>query len=84
MRMMRNKKFEPDRFYELGGEYAFAHIICGSCVDDELTKSEDGTYTGEEIVSETQYTLMTDDDTEPYQCDICMKQNEAYDAEYGD
>jgi len=76
------EKFEPDRFYsfEDGDFYA----VCGQCVIDSLQKSADGTYQGDEITYAEQYELLQDDDTEPYQCEICLKQNDAYDDQYGE
>jgi hypothetical protein len=67
--------FEPDRFYE---HEPTEGIFCGECVKKAVDKTAEGEYTGIEASYSHEYRLLQDDDTEPYQCDGCNKQNDAY------
>lgn len=68
-------KLEEDRFYEY---IPTGQILCGGCAAAELKKSEDGTYSEEEKMYVQDFDPV-DDYMEPYQCENCNKQNEAYD-----
>lgn len=68
-------KLEEDRFYEYEPS---GQILCGECAAEELKKSEEGKYSEEEMMY-VQYFNPVDDYMEPYQCENCNKQNEAYD-----
>jgi len=67
---------EPDRFYE----HESGAIKCGECWNDDILKTRTGAYVGDERVESRDIKLLEDDDVEPYQCDGCNKQNDAYDS----
>lgn len=65
---------EKDKFYE----HTTADMICcGECWSDDIAKTESGEYVDDECVYAKDLIRLSDDD--PYQCDGCGKQNEAYD-----
>lgn len=64
-----------EHFYEYEGGV----IVCGTCLDSDLEMTRSGAYVGDERVYQGMFKRLTDDAVEPYQCDQCLKQNEAYD-----
>jgi hypothetical protein len=67
---------DPDNYYEY-----FEHgvIVCGGCLDEDLENTRLGNLVGDERVYSGMFRRLKDDHTEPYQCDSCLAQNEAYD-----
>lgn len=65
-----------DRFYE---HVESGMIKCGECWNQDVLDTKTGKFTGDEQVFEKDIRLLEDDDTEPYQCEGCNKQNDAYD-----
>lgn len=51
-------------------------IKCGSCWSQDIVKTINGEYTGDEAVRAIDLRLMPDE--EPLQCDTCLVQNESY------
>ena len=75
-------EFLPDRFFE---HEPSDQIVCGECANEAVSKTLKGEYKGDEACRAVEYRLLRDDDTEPYQCDTCNKQNDAYeDADFDD
>lgn len=70
-------KFKEDSFYE---HESSEQILCGACVIKELDKTEKGVYKGDEGMHAAEFRYLNDQDTEPYQCDGCNEQNDAYDS----
>ncbi len=68
---------EPDRFYE---HEPSEQIVCGDCASEAILDTKRGRFTGDEATYPQEYRLLQDDDTEPYQCESCNKQNDAYDS----
>lgn len=66
---------DPDNYYEYNG----GAIVCGECLDKDLEATQKGEFEGDERVYSGMFKRLRDDRTEPYQCDNCLKQNEAYD-----
>lgn len=64
-----------DTFYEHNLEPL---VLCGACLKVGIEKTLTLEYTGDEAMYATDFTKIEDQDTEPYQCDDCLKQNEAY------
>lgn len=74
----------PENWYTLETEWQSDVVLCGDCALENYKKTESGEYTGDEAVTLNMLQMIRDADTEPYQCDQCMKQNDAYDEEFGD
>lgn len=72
---MPPNSFLEDLFYE---HEPSEQILCGSCVKEELDKTEKGVYKGDESMVAGEFRFLGDQDEEPYQCDGCNKQNDAY------
>ena len=53
-------------------------IKCEECVRRDIRLSREGIYVGDELVTREMVTIIADCMTEPYQCDECCVQNEAY------
>lgn len=70
------------KWLELNSEDSVEMIICGNCAEELLADTAAGKLTGDEAVTKDMLHELLDADTEPYQCEICLKQNEAYDEEY--
>lgn len=66
--------FKPHEFYR---HVDGVTVLCGSCVAADIRKTQTGEYTGDEAVRADDYEPVGDSD-EPYQCDDCLKQNDAY------
>lgn len=71
------KIFQDDKFYE---HEPSEQINCGECVTENLKKTSDGTFVGDERVYPHEFRYLEDQDVEAYQCDGCNEQNEAYDS----
>lgn len=65
----------PDNYYQ----YETGAIVCGECLDKDLTDTRLGNLVGDERVVEGMFTRLEDDRVEAYQCDGCLKQNPPYD-----
>jgi hypothetical protein len=65
-------KFKEDAFYE---HEESEQILCGECVTNDIKNGE---------IKAAEFRYLKDQDFEPYQCDGCNKQNDAYNIEYGD
>lgn len=63
-----------DSFYEHGEG---GTTKCGDCWMSDIAKTKTGEYTGDSAVDIKSLTLLTPED--PYQCEDCLKQNDAYD-----
>lgn len=63
----------PEKFYEHE-----EHDVtkCGRCWAEDIKKTLNGEYTGDEAVRAVDLRLLSDE--WPYQCDECLTQNEAY------
>lgn len=70
-------RIEPTGFYELGDSSEM--IICGECLLEDLEATRKGDLVGDEAVTINMAHRLEDDDVEPYQCDKCLTQNDAYD-----
>lgn len=68
---------ENDRFYE---HEESEMIKCGECWSQDILDTRLGKLTGDEVVYSSNLRLLLDDDVEPYQCEDCNKQNDAYDS----
>lgn len=65
----------PDRYY---AHENTSTIKCGNCWDADITKTATGDYSGDEAVYEKD--LILQPENEPFQCDECLEQNEAYET----
>ena len=66
---------DPEKYYSFGDSANM--VACGKCWLEEIAKTKSGGYTGIECVYEDDLVLVDQD--EPWQCDICLDQNDAYD-----
>lgn len=73
--MLEPNRVDPDDWYEFNNQQ---QIICGSCLNEDLIKTERGEYK-EEAVTLSMVHRLDDADDEPYQCDTCNLQSEGYD-----
>jgi hypothetical protein len=71
------KRHNPEYYYEYRES---GMIVCGECLDADLLATSLGQLTGDEKVYQGMYERLHDDQTDPYQCDNCTKQNAAYEA----
>lgn len=63
------------KFYQ----YHTGMIVCDKCLQRDLEDTRQGKLKGEEGVRPGMYHRVPDDQTEAYQCDSCLEQNDAYD-----
>lgn len=70
-------RHNPEYYYEYIGS---GMIVCGECLDNDLEATRKGELIDDEKVYPGMFSRMKDDRVEAYQCDNCLKQNEAYEA----
>jgi len=70
--------YGPDNFYEYT-EHGM--IVCGECLQNDLDATQRGELVEDERVYPGMFTRAEDDAHRPYQCDNCLKQNEASELE---
>jgi hypothetical protein len=61
----------PLRFYE----YTSGTVVCEDCLNEDLRRTNNGEYTGDEAVSIGMFQQIET----PAQCDSCLEQSDDYD-----
>lgn len=59
-------------------QYKSGSIVCEPCYGMDLADTLKGRFKGDEAVRPEDVSLLEDWQTEAYQCDGCLEQNEAY------
>lgn len=75
MSTLEPNRVDPDNWFQFDETEM---IVCGYCLNADLISTELGDLTGDEVVRLDMVHELLDADEEPYQCNMCNTQNDAY------